>query len=160
MEQTNRTTVVVKHGSESETINAYDRDERLMSLCLEKEKNPTFSEREQSVADVKDILMREVPYFELGPKYKWITAADFFVCAESHGDLVLPHLSASERRRLSQTVLGHLSWKFYEWYSDKSILELAAGPLLTEMMQHIDDKVNAGTSAGELRLYSGLYHPG
>jgi hypothetical protein len=109
------------------------------------------------------------PYFASN-KWKWITAADLFVCAESHDDSIFPHLNRSNRSRLSQAVLGQLSWKFFEWYSNPTILSLAAGPLLAEMVQHIDSSVSDVKSkrmrmrhadrcyeatTGELRLYSG-----
>jgi hypothetical protein len=67
-------------------------------------------------------------------KFKWIVAADHFVCSDSH----CRPLAAPELRGLQQATMEHLHWKFSQWFADRQILAEAVAPLLRQIAADLE----------------------
>ena len=75
------------------------------------------------------------------------------VCSESYGDLIPEAL-----RNHTNHIMAHLAFKFFGWYSDRSLLKVVVGPLVRDIREAVlaaavessPDAAPAG-----LRIYSG-----
>jgi hypothetical protein len=109
--------IVVKE-EDDDSINTFDRSSgvSLGELCRELEATKLFVEKEETMQPVKDLLLQEIALFADDPDlFKWINAADYFVCAGSHNDDVAERLQGGT---IERAVMAHLHWKFFQWYSD------------------------------------------
>ena len=81
-----------------DSVNTFDRSEgiSLGELCREMEATPLFKKKEEMMLPIKEKLLQAIPVFANDPgQFKWINAADYFVCAESHDDEVAKDLQSS-----------------------------------------------------------------
>jgi hypothetical protein len=149
--------ILVKQ-TDNDSINTFDRSGgvSLGELCRGMEATALFTEKEEAMQPVKDKLVGEIELFAADPSiFKWINAADYFACAESHGDMVGKDLQGE----VEAAVWQHLHWKFFQWYSNPELLRVATGPLMAEMNFQIEEAMSAtggdDDAPPKLCLYSG-----
>lgn len=136
---------------------AYDNKPLLQQLCTEAlTSDPVYlaGERQPHIQATREVLTEHMPHFA-SAQFKWIHAADFYMCAAGLGMDVPEPLQP-----YSQTAIMHSLWRFSELFSCLVRRSLAAGGLLqtmadamhTAMLTNLDD---AQSTCPHFHIHSG-----
>jgi Histidine phosphatase superfamily (branch 2) len=157
--------VVVRVRDQScDNLNAFDRNPELMrDLVSHVMESKPFKQEDGAAAPVAARLANILPGLaRKGRKdfsartpsgINWVEAADHFVCRTAH-DLKLSKFSDSEHddnveqllSAMTYKALGHLAWRFRQWYQNPQLLAAIAAPPLREIAQQSARLVESSSS--------------
>ena len=151
----------------ADPINPFDRPSKwLQRRCVELlESDAAFGAAEKTVLGPKAALTDgRLPAFDGQPldEVKWINFFDYYQCRDRMPAARLPAaterpplLEGTDKVGLRATTHAHVCWRFGQWYADASLLALAAGPLLREIiaqMRAAERGLRSAEAAGEVAL--------
>ncbi|CAM9348587.1 unnamed protein product [Choristocarpus tenellus] len=109
------------------------------------EARASFKEIEEAVGGpLKSALHQLAPMvfpIESDGRFRWMMAADYFWCAQSHGLDVPAQLGA-----LSSATIEHLAWRFSQFYGDRELLRAMSGSLLSNILERAS-RVGSGAKS-------------
>lgn len=139
-----------------DNLNAFDRNPDLMrDLVSDVMQSPSFQQEDATAAMIAARLANILPGLaRKGRKdfsartpsgINWVEAADHFVCRTSH-ELQLSKFSDHEHdanveqmlSAMTYKALGHLAWRFRQWYQNPQLLAAIAAPPLREIAQQLE----------------------
>jgi Histidine phosphatase superfamily (branch 2) len=149
-----------------DNLNAFDRNPDLMrNLVGDVMESKSFKQEDGEAATVAARLANILPGLaRKGRKdfsartpsgINWVEAADHFVCRTSH-DLKLSKFSDFEHddnveqllSAMTYKALGHLAWRFRQWYQNPPLLAAIAAPPLREIAQQSARLVRSSSERG------------
>jgi len=147
-----------------DNLNAFDRNPDLMrDLVGDVMKSPGFIQVDSNAAPIAARLANILPGLaRKGRKdfsaktpsgINWVEAADHFVCRTSH-QLALSKFSDFEHDEnveqmlsaMTYKALGHLAWRFRQWYQNPQLLAAIAAPPLREIAQQLEHLVSMSSA--------------
>ncbi|CAH0477335.1 unnamed protein product [Peronospora belbahrii] len=133
-------------------INTYGVFPEIMRIKAELEKdNAEFAAREHEMLSIKQKLMRLFPAVNSGQiPFTWLIAADYFVCRRAHQAPFIPGTEA-----YSDAAEKHLSYRFHQFYSHRTILKLVAGRLMHNVLQEMQKAILDHRESKTIIIYSG-----
>ena len=131
---------------------AYENLPLLRHLCNDAlETDPVYevAGRQPHVAEARTALARHLPHFATDA-FRWIHAADYFMCAEGHS-LAVP----AELQPYRDTAVTHTLFRFSTLFESAARRALAAGGLLGDILRNMDAAVGQHSAAPHFAVFSG-----
>lgn len=149
-----------------DNLNAFDRNPDLMrDLVNDVMQSVSFQQQDATAAPLAARLANILPGLARKGRsdfsantpsgINWVEAADHFVCRTSHR-LELSMFTDFEHDEQTEQVLhamtykalGHLAWRFRQWYQNPQLLAAIAAPPLREIAQQLEHLVE---NSGDIR---------
>jgi len=131
----------------NDPLNSFDRDPLRMSNIISSIlSDPSFVETDSRALVLSERLLKYLPEIKAtskssfgGPSLiNWISAADHFVCRESHkiplSSLQNPNTNDEvNMRNMASPTKAHRAWRFQQWFKCPSLLSAIVSPPLREI---------------------------
>ena len=152
-----------------DNLNAFDRNPDLMrDLVGGVLERSSFQEHDATVAPLAARLANILPglarkgrsdFSAKTPSgINWVEAADHFICRTSHLLELSMFTDFEHDEQIEQVLhamtykaLGHLSWRFRQWYQNPQLLAAIAAPPLREIAQQLEHLQNHTTDIRALQ---------
>lgn len=133
-------------------INTYRVFPEIMQMKVELEKdNAEFAAREHEMMSIKQELTRLFPAVNSGHiPFSWLNAADYFVCRRAYQ---IPYISGTEVH--GEATERHLSYRFHQFYSHRTILKLVSGRLMHNVLREMQKAISGHRESKRIVIYSG-----
>ena len=113
----------------------------LRHMCnWELENNPVFrvAGAQPHVKECREKIQAHLPHFA-SEDFKWIHAADYFMCAEGHGQDI-----PAELVPYRTTAITHTLWRFSTLFEPLAMRSLAAAGLLADILKNMEASMGVG----------------